>query len=495
MEQREICGYNIVKKLNKEQFGTVYRVIDSKGNNYALKIFNPYEDYIDYNEIAILSSFNSDYMISSLRIISTFDCVSPSLKIYENNYAIIQPLSSGSLQDLHLRDIKDVKEENTIQICRALYDSLLGLQDMHNSGALHLDIKPENILLFSDELEKERSKERSKEREREKPSLLRAKLADFGLSAIVYDSNENHNIDPCYTPYYRPYESEYLFYVNAKSDIYALGITFLVICTSNINSLVESFSKERNERLRIGIQQINERKALAIKEGISIVKVDEIEKFEKASLNEREYYSNYFLQICNQQSNPIFRVIERMIQTRDRDRSSIEEIKNSSLFELIKKTASFFYFTPTNKLSFVPNTNFMFLAPYYEESIRYSLALDLFYRYLSVNPKTEIGSEKNRKEIESGSIEEIDIETPLNYYYLMRVCCLLARNITRNLSYHGPYIDNIDISYDVYDKVLRSVNYVPYRKSLISIVKRENFKTVIDACKENSALYIDYLNY
>lgn len=83
-----------------------------------------------------------------------------------------------------------------------IYEALKAIEYVHDSGILHNDIKPSNIMLTED---------------------MRIKVIDFGISI---DVNRNQILENMFTPYYAsPEQTIPGRRVDKRTDIYSMGIT------------------------------------------------------------------------------------------------------------------------------------------------------------------------------------------------------------------------------------------------------------------------------
>lgn len=205
MQQVEACGYEAIQRKGRGAYGFVYEVGDARGDLFAFKYILPDADYKKYgldslNEIDVLTRVNHPHIIHAAKIITTHNCEIDGL-------AIILPLADRTLYDI-IRDPR-MATENKLPI---LYKLATGLEFLHRSRILHLDIKSGNAVLqgIQDNT----------------PYLI-----DFGLSMIVddievgkYDRNTRVTIDhraPEILAGGRVY--------TAAVDIWAFGIMMLYI--------------------------------------------------------------------------------------------------------------------------------------------------------------------------------------------------------------------------------------------------------------------------
>lgn len=117
-------------------------------------------------------------------------------------YIVMKHYENGSLGDKIRKDYLTPREIIKISI-----EILCGMQNIHSKKLLHLDIKPDNILL-SDRGE--------------------AKIIDFGLSTLM-DNERWGEVDGAYDPHCPP-EYEPCAEVSRQYDIYQFGMTMYRMC-------------------------------------------------------------------------------------------------------------------------------------------------------------------------------------------------------------------------------------------------------------------------
>lgn len=86
-----------------------------------------------------------------------------------------------------------------------------GLEHIHSKGYVHLDIKPENILITKH---------------------LEVKIADFGLASLITGEDGNGNFSSRWVgspPYWSPEIVGSYEYNGSWADLYALGITLFIM--------------------------------------------------------------------------------------------------------------------------------------------------------------------------------------------------------------------------------------------------------------------------
>ena len=109
----------------------------------------------------------------------------------------------GSLQNF-IRSSQRPQDQSH-QIQKILYSTLLALDYIHNKGYIHLDLKPQNILV------------------REKHNVIEVVLADFGLARVI-KSYGSRDVDKDGRPGTGPYNGYPDTHYSKQVDIWALGL-------------------------------------------------------------------------------------------------------------------------------------------------------------------------------------------------------------------------------------------------------------------------------
>lgn len=122
----------------------------------------------------------------------------PEKGLRDDDISIIMSLGKGNLCDL-----RDKEQLSEVRIKHITTQILLGLAFMHDSGYIHRDIKPTNIIYFDGDL---------------------FKIADFGISKRYFPHDEHYHMVT--TDYFRPPEVLRLTPIYGYGvDIWSLGCT------------------------------------------------------------------------------------------------------------------------------------------------------------------------------------------------------------------------------------------------------------------------------
>ena len=191
--------FQIISKLGKGGFGTVYLVVNKKDNkSYAMKEFsieNETKEKIDFieKEAEILSKFESRY------IVKYYDCERVNNKFY-----ILMEYCDG----INLKEfIEEYRAKNELIhqniLNKIIKQICLGIKVIHSKNIIHRDLKPENIFMNS-----------KKE----------IKIGDFGISKQL-DSYKKYTmtVNKAGTQDYTSPEIIRKGIYNYKTDIYSLG--------------------------------------------------------------------------------------------------------------------------------------------------------------------------------------------------------------------------------------------------------------------------------
>ena len=176
--------------IAKGSFGKVYKY----NNTAAIKIISCSILFQNMIEILLMYFCKTDYIQICTDV------------IYCNN-------KIGLVQDLAITDIKkyyDSVWDNGNQIphkttLKFLKESIMGLNYLHCSGIIHGDVKPNNLLVYED------------------TDGYYVKITDFGLSRIKTGKSYKTSMFIFRAP--EIYDDK----ISIKSDIWSIGMTFLVL--------------------------------------------------------------------------------------------------------------------------------------------------------------------------------------------------------------------------------------------------------------------------
>lgn len=198
----QIPGYRIIRKINQGGMSTVYLAIQiSVGRIVALKVMNPGLT----SDPAFSERFQREATIvgqlSHPNIVAIYDIGRKE----DLNYIAMDYLPGGSVHD---KMINGLTGEEALRVTKEIANAL---DHAHEKGYIHRDIKPENILFRADNS---------------------AVLSDFGVAkGIVGVSRMTHVGTVVGTPHYMSPEQTRGQTVDARSDLYSLGVVFFEMLT------------------------------------------------------------------------------------------------------------------------------------------------------------------------------------------------------------------------------------------------------------------------
>ncbi len=214
MDQK-IGDYEIVKSLGRGGFGSVWKATSSTGNVVALKILNP--QVLD-NARVVKKFFHEAMILAKLD--------HPNIcKLMEffpdgNNYAIVMEYIEG----VELKKL--LKEQEgpmpLDQANKIAQQALLAFQYAHENGILHRDIKPANIMI-------------NKEGD--------SKIMDFGIAKISTTATHDTAAKMLSVHYVPPERFDPKKVIDARSDIYSLGLVFYEMYAGRRAFMVEETSQ------------------------------------------------------------------------------------------------------------------------------------------------------------------------------------------------------------------------------------------------------------
>lgn len=123
--------------LGEGTFGQVFKVKDSKGDYYALKLLKLWE-ILASERPNLLKRFEREYETG--RIQSNYLVHSLHKGIVKGNAYIVMEFCNGG-------DLYNALKRTKLDLPLLAKHILLGLKDLHLNGKVHRDLKPENVLL------------------------------------------------------------------------------------------------------------------------------------------------------------------------------------------------------------------------------------------------------------------------------------------------------------------------------------------------------------
>jgi serine/threonine-protein kinase len=190
--------------INRGGMAEIWLVTDSRGKPYALRKLN---DRLRFNLLArrrflrgceVLSKINeSEYVVGYVE----HGRQGGSL------YMVMDYVEAANLKELFAKH-DPVLTENVAQI---LIDMALGLTHVHESGYMHLDFKPENVLVTRNG---------------------NVRLIDFDLAQPIPEKPKKMSKNPG-TPGYMAPEQLLQNPIDARADIFAYGVAAYELLTNN----------------------------------------------------------------------------------------------------------------------------------------------------------------------------------------------------------------------------------------------------------------------
>ena len=196
--------YDLLEEVGQGGMGIVYKARDREtGDLVALKLLKPevasdqkiMERFKNELRLARIITHKHVCRIHEFNRVEGTACISMEYVEGESLRASLNRFGSMGVQKAaHLG----------LQICS-------GLQEAHARGVIHRDLKPENIMVDSDG---------------------NVKIMDFGIARSVYKTTTTTGAgSPIGTPAYMAPEQAECRYVDARTDIYALGLILYEVLT------------------------------------------------------------------------------------------------------------------------------------------------------------------------------------------------------------------------------------------------------------------------
>lgn len=132
--------YIVDKVLGEGSFGVVYKVKDSAGQVWALKLLRLWDVPSTIRQ-PLISRFEMEYKTSCIKSRNLVHSVDAGF--FKGNPYIVMEFCNGG-------DLGKFVGKSGAPLVNIAYDVLNGLNDLHVNGKVHRDLKPENVLFKSD---------------------------------------------------------------------------------------------------------------------------------------------------------------------------------------------------------------------------------------------------------------------------------------------------------------------------------------------------------
>ncbi len=218
----EIDGYDIIEKISQGPISTVYLGVQrSLQRRVLIKRLNPQW----LNEADLLERFRREALICArLKHRNIVDIIDVETHP-DNLYLVIEYIDGLNLEHF-------IKQFHPVPFSLIAYISreiLSGLAYAHAQGVIHRDIKPSNIMIGRDGS---------------------VKIADFGLAKMADFPNISAHGEVVGTPAYMSPEQVRVSPLDARSDLFSLGITLYELAGQTApfqgQSIVDSIQKVLN---------------------------------------------------------------------------------------------------------------------------------------------------------------------------------------------------------------------------------------------------------
>lgn len=199
--------YEIIEKIGGGGMALVYKAKCQLLNRYvAVKILRP--EFTSDEEF--ISEFRKESQaaasLSHPNIVNIYDVGNEENDIY---YIVMEYVKGKTLKQI-IKSKGHLDPSETINIGKQI---ALALQHAHNNHIIHRDIKPHNILITDDG---------------------RVKVTDFGIARAVTSSTVTNTGNVIGSVHYFSPEQARGGYIDAKSDLYSLGIVLYEMASGKV---------------------------------------------------------------------------------------------------------------------------------------------------------------------------------------------------------------------------------------------------------------------
>jgi eukaryotic-like serine/threonine-protein kinase len=196
--------FYLQERINSGGMADIWVANDSNGSHYALRLMHPRYRYNFFAK----RRFRRGCEI--LAILSDHEQIIGYVehgKVHGQPYLVMEYVEASNLKELHAKS-DPLLAENVAQI---LIDMATGLEHMHDKGYMHLDFKPENVLVTRN---------------------ARVRLVDFDLAQRIPAKPIKTKKNPG-TPAYMAPEQLLRKPITHRVDIFAFGVTAYELLTGH----------------------------------------------------------------------------------------------------------------------------------------------------------------------------------------------------------------------------------------------------------------------
>ena len=241
IKEFNIEDYKIITQLGQGTFSKIYLVEDKNKNIYSMKKII-LSDNLDVQ--SIIKEYKMCLKLKHENIIKLFGIYSNILD--KTTYVVYILMEIGKTDwDKEIRYFKEknieYSEKDLVNIIKQLTSALVFLQ---KNNIVHRDIKPQNIIIFKDNIYKLADFGESKQLHNINFSLLNGSLrgTELYMSPLLFNGLRNGQID--------------IKHNLIKSDVYSFGLCLLYASTTNVKTLYDIRKYVEMEGLREYIENI-----------------------------------------------------------------------------------------------------------------------------------------------------------------------------------------------------------------------------------------------
>lgn len=439
-----IGGYVLLNKVGSGGFGDVWKAEKRTAldvNYFALKFFRPKDDQINFDnirkELAVWKQLKGLGNIISVIELDRFE---------DYVYVVSDFADGGSLENWLKENRQAASEAEAVEITLQI---LKGLENLHEKGFVHRDLKPDNILIMNGKL----------------------CLADFGISREV--KTYSKATGTAGTVEYMPPEAfEKKPPVTPQTDIWAVGVILQRLLTGELSfpqempalmlailqdepePMPESVSPGLREIVKKALQKKREDRFQTSREMREALKnptqfLDSLAKKDLGTIVDEDFNKTEVLRVEPIETIPVIETPKPETQKQNDDLSTIEAQRQQAelseiqrgLMDKSKKEEEF-----EGLVGILESKGFVGLLA---ASVLLVFGIILFA--LIVNPKKPTVSNYNRPNYNSANLYS---NTPSNKISNIpaNVANIVTNNSNTSLSNSNTSIDYFQIAHDCYEK-------------------------------------------